>query len=334
MYVPKLKGRTMIRKVALALLVSAVASTAKAGVSGDPNDFYVLSDAVNEVYQFDRLPAFPHVPGVYAGVLGGSYSNVFSNQGEVGTIYPYLGAVAGTNQDFFIGGFSGLTKIDSTSGAFIQSVGAAGLRLGPAKAPNGNLVVGGPTGVEEYNPNTGAFVRTVVGSGDGANLHAFNGNSMYVANWYGGSGFGIKRYNFVSGASLGADIAVPFAPQEIGFGPDGALYATALYEGPGVEGLWRYDSGLNSWSQFIDVQSLAGGGPHGFTYDPVTFDCFMAFNTGEIYRFNGYTGAYIDQPNFVPTKLTDVLFKEVIPEPATIGLLILGAGFVIRRRSR
>jgi len=334
MYGIKLKGRVMIRKVALALLLmSAAASTANAGVSGDPNDFYVLSDAVNEVYQFDRLPAFPHVPGVYAGVLGGSYSNVFSNQGEVGAIFPYLGAVGGTNQDFFIGGFAGLTKIDSVSGAFIQTV-AGGLRLGPAEGPNGNIVVGGPTGVEEFDANTGAFVRTVVASGDGYNLHAFNGNDMYVSNWAAGSGFGIKRYNFVSGASLGADIAVPFAPQEIGFGPDGALYATALYEGPGVEGMWRYDSGLNTWSHFIDVQSLTGGGPHGFTYDPVTFDLFMAFNSGEIYRFNGYTGAYIDQPNFVPTKLTDVLFKEVIPEPGTLGLLILGAGFVMRRRSR
>lgn len=322
----------MFRKLACALVVAlAATSLAQAGLTGDPNDIYALSDAVNEVYQFDRLPPFPHVPGAYAGVLGGTYSNVFSNSSQVGFISPYLGAVSGTNQDFFIGGFGALTKIDSTTGAFIQTV-ATGARLGPAESPNGNIVVGGPTGVEEYDSNTGAFVRTVVASGDGGNLHAFNGNNMYVANWFGGSGFGIKRYDFVSGASLGADIAVPFAPQEIGFGPDGALYATALYEGPGVEGLWRYDFGLSSWSQFIDVQSLPGGGPHGFTYDPVTFDCFMAFNSGEIYRFNGFTGAYIDQPNYVPTKLTDILFKEVVPEPGTLGLLALGAGFVIRRR--
>lgn len=324
----------MFRKTAFALLIVATSVTAaNAGSPGDPNDIYVLSDAVNEVYQFDRLPAFPHIPGAYAGVLGGTYSNVFSNQSQVGAIFPYLGAVAGTNQDFFIGGFGALTKIDSVTGAAIQTV-AGGLRLGPARGPNGNVVVGGPTGVEEYDANTGAFVRTVVGSGDGYNLHCFDGNDMFVANWGAGSGFGIKRFNFISGASLGADIAVPFAPQEIGIGPDGALYATALYEGPGVEGMWRYDSGLNSWSHFIDVQSLAGGGPHGFTYDPVTFDLFMAFNTGEVYRFDGFTGAYIDQPAYVPTKLTDILFKDVIPEPGTLALLALGAGFVMRRRVR
>ncbi len=321
-----------INKVVFVLSWAALATGALAA-SGDPMDIYVMSDAHNELYEFERTPPFNHVPGSYAGALGGTYANIFSNSGEVGPIFPYLGAVADPNQDFFIGGFSGLTKIDSTTGAFIQSV-AAGLRLGPATAPNGNIVVGGPGGTEEYNSATGAFVGMVTTVGDGANLHAFNGNEMFTANWYGGSGFGIKRNSFITGLTTNPDIAVPFAPQEIGFGPDGALYATALYEGPGVEGLWRYDFGFGTWSQFIDVQSLAGGGPHGFTYDPVNFDCFMAFNTGEIYRFNGITGAYIDQPNSVPTKLTDILFKVTIPEPGTAVLMMAGATLIGMRRRR
>lgn len=322
-----------LKKSILALIVACTASTAMATI-GDPMDIYVMSDAHNEVYQFERTPPFNHVPGNYPGALGGTYSMVFTGSSELPSNYPYLGAVAGTNQDFFIGGFGSLVKIDSTTGAAIQTV-AGGLRLGPAMALNGNIVVGGPSGSEEYNPNTGAFIRTIMSDGDGANLHAFNGNEMFVANWYAGSGFGIKRYNFVTGLPSNPTIAVPFAPQEIGFGPDGALYATALYEGPGVEGLWRYDNGSGTWSHFIDVQSLSGGGPHGFTYDPANFDCFLAFNTGEVYRFNGLTGAYIDQAAYVPTKLTDVLFKDVIPEPATAALLALGFfGLVSRRRAR
>lgn len=318
----------------LACVLSWAAFAAGAGASiGDPNDIYVMSDAHSELYQFERTPPFNHVPGSYPGGLGGTYSNVFSNAAQLGPNAPYLGAVAGTNQDFFIGGFGGLTKINSATGAFIQSVGG-GARLGPAKAPNGNIVVGGPTGTEEYDPDTGAFVRFVTTVGDGYNLHTFNGNEMFTSNWSAGAGFGIQRNNFITGATSNPTIATPFWPQEIGFGPDGALYATALYEGAGVEGLWRYDMGLGTWSHFIDTTSLLGGGPHGFTYDPANFDCFMAFNSGEIYRFNGITGAYIDQPNFVPTKLTDILFKQVIPEPASALLLFAGSMFVVARRRR
>lgn len=323
----------MFKKLVIAMTLLCTPVVAMAGI-GDPNDIYVMSDAHSELYQFERNPPFNYVPGNYTGDLGGTYANVFSNSTELSSNFPYLGAVAGTAQNFFIGGFTSLIEIDSLTGAAVQTI-AGGARLGPARAPNDNIVVGGPTGVEEYDSNTGAFVRTVVGVGDGGNLHTFNGGEMYVANWFQGSSFGIKRYNFVTGLPSGPDIAVPFAPQEIGFGPDGALYATALYEGPGIEGLWRYNAGSGSWSMFIDVQSLPGGGPHGFTYDPVTFDCFMAFNTGEIYRFDGFTGAYIDQPAYVPTKLTDILFKTVIPEPTTAALMMLGlAGLISRRRSR
>lgn len=328
------KERSMnLRKSVLAIILACTASTAWAA-SGDPMDIYAMSDAHSELYEFERNPPFTHVPGSYTGALGGTYSMIFSNSGELASNAPYLGAVGGNNQNFFIGGFSGLVQVNSVTGTQMSIV-AGGFRLGPARALNGNIVVGGPSGSEEYNGDTGAFIRTIMNVGDGSNMHAFNGNEMFVASWFGGSGFGIKRFNFVTGASSGADIAVPFAPQEIGFGPDGALYATALYEGPGVEGLWRYDNGSGTWAQFIDVQSLAGGGPHGFTYDPVNFDVFLAFNTGEIYRFNGLTGAYIDQAAYVPTKLTDVLFKTVIPEPATAALLALGViGLISRRKAR
>lgn len=313
------------------LTIVALAPAAALAQTGNPNDIYVLADGTSEVYQYDRDSPWPYVPGTYTGVLTSPWDRVFSNAAQTQSNSPYLGAVAGPSDNFFVGGFSGLTEIDSTTGAFVQSIGGGGLRLGPAEAPNGNIVVGGPTGVEEYNSTSGAFVRTVTGTGNGYNLHTFKGGEMFVANWSGGSGFGIERYNFVSGLSSGATIPTSFAPQEIGIGPDGALYATALYEGPGVEGLWRYDFGTTTWSQFIDVQSLTGGGPHGFTWDPVTLDIYMAFNSGEIYRFD-VAGTFLNLIDTVPTKLTDILFKVVVPEPATLSLLVLGGLFLVRRR--
>lgn len=298
---------------------------------GDPNGIYVMSDAHSELYQFDRVAPWGHVPGNYAGALGGSYSQVFSNSAEIAGNAPYLGAVAGTNQNFFIGGFGSLQMINSSTGANIMSV-AGGQRLGPAKAPNGNIVVGGPTGIEEYNSNTGAFVRTINSVGDGRNLFTFQGNEMFVANWgSSANSFDIQRYNFITGASSGATIPVSFAPQEIAIGPDGALYASALYEGPPTEGLWRYDFGTSSWSQFINTSSLAGGGPHGFTWDPQNLDIYMAFNSGEIYRFD-QAGAFLNLANAVPTKLTDILFKRNVPAPGALTVLVAGAALATRRR--
>lgn len=313
-------------------LTLAAAGAAYAGTIGDPDDMYVLSDANSEVYQFERVSPWSHIPGNYPGSLGGTYSNVFSNAAQCNTNYPYLGAVAGTNDNLFVGGFNSVEMVNAATGANIMSV-AGGLRLGPAKAPNGNIVVGGPSGTEEYDSDTGAFVRNVQTSyGNGYNLHTFAGNTMYVVPWgFSAPGGGIQQYDFVTGNYLGT-IAVPFAPQEIGFGPDGALYATALYEGAGVEGLWRYNSGSGTWSQFIDVTPLSGGGPHGFTYDPQTLDLYMAFNTGEVHRFDPFSGAWLGQVAYVPTKLTDILFHVVVPEPATLSLLALGALAVLRRR--
>lgn len=297
-------------------------------IVGDPDDMYVLSDMHSEVYQFDRLPPWAHVPGNYPGALGAPYDRVFSNSVELNANVPYLGAVAGPNDDLFVGGFYGLRKLNGSTGAYMASI-ASGPRIGPRKAPNGNIVVGGPNGTEEYDPD-GTFVRDVQTSyGNGYNLHAFQGDTMYVVRW--GSSV-IKLFDFPTGNYSGVSIAVPFAPQEIGFGPDGYLYATALYEGPGVEGLWRYDPVLNIWSHFIDTTPLPGGGPHGFTYDPQSLDLYMAFNTGEVHRFDPLTGAWLGQVAYVPTKLTDILFGVVVPEPATLSLLAVGALALLRRR--
>jgi hypothetical protein len=301
------------------------------GVSfpGNPLDMYLTSDTSNEIYQYERTSPWGYVPGTYTGV---AKPQVFSNSGQYSpSSAMYLGCVAGPNQNFWVGGFSGLTQIHSNTGANVGSIGG-GQRLGPATAPNGNVVVGGPSGIEEFDSTSGAFVRNINGFGGGNNMYAFSGNTMYSTQWSGGLSGVVKVFDFVTGASIGADIMVPFAAQKIAIGPDGALYASALYTSPSYEGVYRWD-GLN-WNVFASSLAQPGTGPHGFAWDPVSLDLYMAFQTGQIHRYDGLTGAYLSTVDTVQTKLTDIFFKRTVPTPGTVAMLGAGAVLVARRRRR
>lgn len=318
----------MVSRVLSVLAVVGTASVCLASsFPGNPADMYLTSDTANEVYQYERTSPWAYVPGTYAGI---AKPQVFSNTSQVQSIGMYLGCVAGPAQNFYLGGFSNLTVIDSVTGAYISTF-ATGQRLGPATAPNGNVVVGGPTGSEEYTPG-GAFVRTVHASGNGYNLHAFDGNLMYTSNWAGSFGFAIKQNFFASGLSAGPDIACPFEPQKLAIGPDGALYAANLYQASTSlpAGVYRYSG--SAWTLFADGEVNTGTGPHGFAWDPVSLDLYLAFQTGEIERYNGITGLHLSQIDIVPTKLTDLLFKQVVPAPGAAGLLAIGGLLVARRR--
>lgn len=322
----------MSRTLAPAFLIAAVGLCAPALASypGNPTDMYLTSDSGNELYQFESTSPWNYVPGTYTTTTAVPSNKVFSNNTQVGTIYPYLGDTAGANQDFWIGGFAGLTRVNSSTGAFIQSV-ATGARLGPHKGPNGNILVGGPSGVEEFDAATGAFVQTRGSYGNGNNLITHKNNEVFVANWN-SSGFGIKRFDFVSGLATGPDIATPFNPQEISFGPDGSLFASANYYGSGG-GVYKYDAGAGVWNLWADTTVLGQAGPHGFAWDPNNLNNFYtAMPGGMIYRFDGTTGAFLGQVGFVPAKLTDLLFTVQVPAPSAIALLGMGGLIATRRR--
>lgn len=327
------KGRrdmTHACKLAALVALAGTASIVLAGPPGDPNDMYLTSDSAHEIYQFERTSPYNYVQGVYNTSTPVPGNKVFSNSSQVGFISPYLACVAGTTNEFWIGGFGGMTRINSSTGAVV-STPAGGQRLGPSKALNGNVIVGGPSGVEEFDGNTGAFVRTVAAVGDGRNLVVHEGNEVFTANWD-NQGFGIKRNNFVTGLTSGADIVTPFRPQEISFGPDGRLYASANYYGSGG-GVYRYDMGTSTWSLWADTTVLGQAGPHGFAWDPSDLSAFYtAQPTGEVYKFDGTTGAFLGSVAFVPTKLTDLLFQRQVPAPGTLALVGLAGVFAGRRR--
>lgn len=323
----------MSRYLVSAFIVAAagVCAPALASYPGNPADMYLTSDAANEVYQFERTAPWSYVPGTYSTATSVPTNMTFSNNSQVGYIYPYLGDTAGSNQDFWIGGFTGLTRISSSTGAFIQTVSSGTSRLGPHKGPNGNILVGGPSGVEEFDAATGAFVQTRGSYGDGYNLITHNGNEVFVTRWNDNS-FGIKRFDFATGLATGPTIATPFNPQEIGFGPDGNLYASANYYGPGG-GVYKYDSGAGTWNLWADTTVLGAAGPHGFAWDPNDpSQFFTAMPGGAIYRFDGATGAFLGQIGYVPTKLTDILFTVQVPAPSALALLGLGGLAAARRR--
>ncbi len=322
----------MSRYLVPACIVAAagVCAPALASYPGNPADMYLTSDSGNEVYQFESNSPWGYVPGTYPTGTPVPTNMTFSNSSQVGSIYPYLGDTAGASQDFWIGGFAGLTRINSSSGAFIQSV-AGGQRLGPHKGPNGNVLVGGPSGVEEFDAATGAFVQTRSSIGNGYNLITHQGSEVFVASWD-NQAFGIKRFDFASGLATGPDIATPFRPQEIGFGPDGSLYASANYYGVGG-GVYKYDAGAGTWNLWADTTGLGAAGPHGFAWDPNnTNNFYTAMPGGSIYHFDGVTGAFLGSVGFVPTKLTDILFTVQVPAPSALALLGAGGLFAARRR--
>lgn len=315
------------RSVSVFALAVCGAAMAGPGGVGDPTDMYVVADAVMEVHQFDNVPPNAHVPGNYTGALPPPYGRPFSNAAQLSSNLPYLATYAGQNK-VFVGGSFSLQMIDASTGANIMTV-ATGARRGPAVAPNGNIVVGGPGGVtQEYDINGNLVNNINIGYGDGENLYAFQGNNMYVVRWDWMAGpTTIQVHNFNTG-NLISVIPVPFKPQEIAFGPDGNLYASALYE-QGMQGLWRYNSVLGTWSHFINTTTQSGWGPHGFAFDPTGSEVRMAFATGEIYRYDAGSGAFLSMIANMNTKLTDIYF---IPEPATMALLAPALLIALRRR--
>jgi MYXO-CTERM domain-containing protein len=159
---------------------------------------------------------------------------------------------------------------------------------------------------------------------------ATRGNLMYVSSWNATS---VTIVDQVTGNTVGAIASTPFYCQALEFDSFGNLYASALYEGNPTAGIWKYDSGSNTWSQFASAAASGQpGGPHGFTFGR-DGNLYAAFNGGSINVYDGQTGAFLRTLWTVNDKLTDVQFKPV-PTPGALALMGVAALAGGRRRRR
>ena len=263
----------------------------------------------------------------------------------IGTFGPVisfpLGGTFGPDGNFYATNSDNDTvlKLDGTTGAVINSAfasveDAAGLVFGPT----GNLFVVSSTApglLTVLNGTTGAPITTIDAGGimndpEGATLGP-DGN-IYVAD---GSG-AVQKFNGTTGAFMGTFVTTGSGglhnARGVAFGPDGNLYVTD-FSGIGNDVL-RYNGTTGA---FMGVFASATGACSGLNLPrDLTFgangNLFVgSFGSGDIFEYNGMTGACIT--DFIPAGTGDLggptflAFGEggtttnPIPEPPSITLV-------------
>lgn len=309
----------------IGLLAFAGAASAQ---TGSANDMYVFGDGSSQVYQ---------VTLAGAEVTNARTGSHFALSADTRGISPYRATWGGVNNNFFIGGFGGLTEIDGNTGAFVKQIGSGGALDVQISQTGTTLYRGDGLGVGEYDINTGARIRTLttgVGA-QGNTLMKARGNSLYVSGWNSNVVIKVDQTTGAQDMSFGT-VTMPFMCQALETDSFGNLYASALYEGGAVSGVWKYDPASGTWSMFARASDAPNGtgnypyGPHGFTFGP-DGNLYVAHASGGVEKYNGITGAYVGQVWFVNDKLTDVQFKPV-PAPGAFALLGLAGVAGLRRR--
>lgn len=322
-----------MKKIVLGLALAGMAAAANAQI-GSANDAYIFGDATHQVYQV-KLDG-TYVPGNYVGT--GPQGNVFSNSSQVRAISPYRASWGGISNNFFIGGFSGLTEIDGNTGAQVRAYATlGGTSLDNDISWNGNTVLASDSaGIGEYDIATGTRLRTVtagIGSG-GYTLMKTRGTDVWVSGWGANQ---IKKFDQISGNYMGVTINCNFQVQAVEFDSFGNLYASSLYGNN--NGVLKYDFNTNSWVMFADAAAAPGGsstgypgGPHGFSFGP-DGNLYQAFANGTVQVYNGTTGAWMHTLYTFADKLCDVQFKPV-PTPGAMMAFGAAGVFAARRRRR
>ena len=239
----------------------------------------------------------------------------------------YVGSIA-TNS---------INRYNGTTGAFLNtfvSSGSGGLVMpwDMTFGPDGNLYVaseGTTSGVLRYNGTTGAFMdrlTTTVATG----LTFGHDGNLYT------SELGIKRYRASDGAFLGDFVAnnssTLYGPYHLRFGADANLYVMNVQPG-----LRQYDGATGGYVRDFAVPPNPNNPlflGFSFVFGP---DGNLYMDNGEgsgVMRFNGTTGAFIDQ--FVPLGSGGLSVGRsmvfMVPEPSVMLLGSLATLLLTRRR--
>ena len=273
--------------------------------------------------------------------------------GQFGPVISFpLGGTFGPDGNFYATNSDNDTvlKLNGSTGAVINLTfasveDAAGLVFGPT----GNLFVVSSTApglLTVLNGTTGAPITTVnagniMNDPEGITLGP-DGN-VYVAD---GSG-AVQKFNGTTGAFLGTFVATGSGGLQnargVVFGPDGNLYVSDF--SGSKNDILRYNGTTGA---FMGVFASATGAcnglslPRGLTFGPNGNLFVGSFGSGDVFEFNGSTGACMT--DFIPNGTGDLggptflAFDETtttstVPEPASITLIGVGlAGLAALKR--
>jgi DNA-binding beta-propeller fold protein YncE len=279
------------------------------------------------------LPSLPHSPDLYvSGFFAPAVFRYYGPRSAVSGPHPIpgradaqyargfsrrpWGLAFGPDGDLYVAGlFSGaLTKV---RGPFTDSPGASetivdsGLFYDVAFGPDGNLYASGRGPVQRFDIVTKQLIGDFTHGHDLAEVRGIafgpDGN-LYASNYDDGKGE-IVRFDGLTGAFL--DVYVPDRrgglrwPWKIAFGPTGELFVANST--PDANNILRFASPLKSASGFPIV--TRGTASAVFISRPNFNPLYLAFgpdrnlyvsdggsdgSSGNVLRFNGATGAFID----------------------------------------
>jgi RHS repeat-associated protein len=207
-------------------------------------------------------------------------------------------------------GLDGLQRIAFTAdgGALVVDGSGASSRFQPGAGSRRDFLVADiqTNRILRFNGDTGDFVGVVVDSGAGGllNPHAPiigpDGN-VYVVSDDADGGAAVRRYDEATGTYLGDFVPTSAAigpTAMIAFGPDGNLYTS----GANVGNVVRRFSGVDGSFLGVAAQGHGISRPCGIAFGPTDHllyvldaDAFISTYYDRILRFDGPTGAFVDE---------------------------------------
>jgi len=240
-------------------------------------------------------------------------------------------------------------KLNGTTGAVINAMfGSAEDAAGLAFGPTGNLFVVGSTApglLSVLNGTTGALITTVDAGGimnDPEGITRGPDGNIYVADGNGA----VLKFNGTTGAFMSTFVTAGSGglhnARGVAFGPDGNLYVTDF--STAFPQVLKYNGTTGA---FIGVFATPTGAcsalnlPRDLTFGPNGNLFVGSFGSGDIFEFNGSTGACVT--DFVPNGTgglggpTFLVFGEggtsPVPEPSSLTLIGCGlAGLAALQR--